>query len=135
MILHTPSHSQDKTHQTADPSPWIWPTLVVWLLAPQVTPAVWFLIPKSREWLRKTPSPTSTSRLLQTLVFFSLLSLTTSTMTSQKHMYVMRGDNLVLDCTLLTRQPKANIDSKYSGHHSRPLPARTIISRNQVLQA
>ena len=54
-------------------------------------------------------------------------------MASEKHIYVMRGDDLVLDCTLLARLPKASIDWKYSGHHSRPLPSRTIISRKQLI--
>ena len=66
-------------------------------------------------------------------MLLSLLSLTTSTMASEKHIYVMRGDDLVLDCTLLARLPKASIDWKYSGHHSRPLSSRTIMSRNQLI--
>ena len=45
----------------------------------------------------------------------------------------MKGDDLILDCTLPTKLPKAYIDWKYSGHHSKPLPARTIISRNQLI--
>ena len=45
----------------------------------------------------------------------------------------MKGDDLILDCTLPTKLPKAYIDWKYSDHPSKPLPARTITSRNQLI--
>ena len=62
-----------------------------------------------------------------------MLPLVAPTINSEKHIHVLSGDDLVLDCTLLNRLPKAALEWKFSGHHSRPLPARTIISRNQLI--
>ena len=50
MILHTPSKFQGQTHQSVKSSPLIW-----------LTPTVWFLILKSKEWLGKASPPFSTN--------------------------------------------------------------------------
>ena len=45
----------------------------------------------------------------------------------------MKGDTLILDCTLQDKLPKASIDWKFSNHPTKPLPVRTITSRNQLI--
>ena len=122
MILHKPSELQDKTNLR----PLTWATLATWFTFPYLAPVAWHLILKSIECLKKIPSPTSLSRLFQTLIFFSIMSLATSTMTSKKHMYVI--------CMHSASQTAQGLHIlKYSGHHIRPVPAQTIISRNQLI--
>ena len=45
----------------------------------------------------------------------------------------MKGDTLILDCTLQDKLPKASIDWKFSNNPTKPLPVRTITSRNQLI--
>ena len=121
MLLHKISTFQDHPRQAY--SPIIWTALALAVTVWHCTLNVQRK-PQHRSRNPKKISPQSCcKRLFQSLLLLSIVSSAASTMTSQKTLYILKGDNLILECNLQDKLPKASIDWKFSDKPTKPLPA------------
>ena len=121
MMLHNFSSFQDHPCQTC--SSIIWTVLALTITA-------WHCTLNGQ---KKISTLSCCKKVFQGLLLLSMLSSATSTMTSQKTLHILKGDDLILECNLLDKLPKAAINWNFSGKPNKPLPERAIITRSQLV--